>query len=294
MKSEAQSAVEWMMTHSWAVIVILLVGLTFAHLGFFDAQARPRFEGLNAAGIQPMPSEVQLYSDGVLVLTVRNTRPYTMRYDWVDIAPIGDPSDKIRTYLGNLLKQGDVGSYLINGSNLAGGTAASLLILADTQGKTTYTDFHITQQETHLIPGRDPETKTINGKAWQITTYSTPHGGGGGVGGGGGGGGPTLEECMKHRECTCGLDKGLDCQSCLLSYWDNYDSCAESPSNHICWPTVENPTGECISDSEIDCSETGYCPLYCQNCVGGSCVDDCDSGLNCMWYDDSPEGKCGT
>ena len=286
-KNTSQSAVEWLMTHSWAIIVILLVGLTFAHLGFFDAQARPRFEGLNAAGIQPMPSEVQLYSDGVLVLTVRNTRPYTMRYDWVDISPIGDPSDTIRTYLGNLLRQGDVGSYLINGSNLAGGAGANLLLLADTQGKTTYTDFHITQQETHLIPGRDPETKTINGKAWQITTYSTPHGSGGGV--------TTTTtvtavDCSKHRTCPCSEPKGLGCQICYMGFWDNYAGCANPDEGNTCQQLLI-PFGECNYFYLISCSSPGDCPLPCHTCTGGKCADGCSSGT-CSWSWGDPSGGC--
>ena len=294
MASRAQSAIEWLMTHSWAVIVILLVGLTLNHLGFFEASARPRFEGLNAAGIQPMPAEVQLYSDGVLILTVRNTRPYTMRYDWVDIAPIGDPSDVIRTYLGNLLKQGDVGSYEINGTNLAGGSGASFQLLTDSSGKTTYTDFHITQQETHLIPGRDPETKTLNGKAWQITTYSTPHGGGGGVGGGGGGG-PT--GCQRHRACTCSEPQGLTCQSCHDGYWDNYEGCYDGEGawpTEVCWNNIQ-PTGSCILASEIPCSVDSDCPLTsCQKCVGGTCDNqvNCPGGGYCVWTDGLPFGSC--
>ena len=282
MKSEAQSAVEWMMTHSWAVIVILLVGLTFAHLGFFDAQARPRFEGLNAAGIQPMPSQVQLYSDGVLVLTVRNTRPYTMRYDWVDIAPIGDPSDKIRTYLGNLLKQGDVGSYLINGSNLAGGTAASLLILADTQGKTTYTDFHIIQQETHMVPGRDPNTKTIeNAKGIQITTYDTPHGGG---------------DCRLHRKCSCSeaSDCPLSCQACSGGFCDNFLDCWDPG---VLYKHCE-PDDKCDYVSIKPCVTTDDCPLKnCQQCQytvpeHGDCISICGVPDNCEYTEANPDGAC--
>ncbi|MFH1788369.1 MAG: hypothetical protein ABH834_03200 [Candidatus Altiarchaeota archaeon] len=55
-----------MITHGWSVLIVLSVGMLLFHLGVFDTEAMPRFEGLRAAGVQPIPDQVHLYSDGVL------------------------------------------------------------------------------------------------------------------------------------------------------------------------------------------------------------------------------------
>ena len=285
MNANGQSALEWLMTHSWAVIVILLVGLTLAHLGFFEASARPRFEGLRAAGIQPIPGEVHLYSDGILVLTVQNTRPYSMRHEWVEIAPISNPEDRIRTTINGLLGQGDVGVYTINASNLAGTTAASILLTTSSEAKTTYTDFLYSHQETHVIPGGSPQTKTYtDAKAIQITTYSTAWVGETGSHSG----------CERHVECSCNekSDCSLDCQDCIDNVCDNYFECSGAVGNTVCWPTESSPNGECIVDNMIDCTETDYCPLLCQECSAGICIDLCEP-MGCT-YDSvaAQEGAC--
>ena len=285
MASKAQSALEWLMTHSWAVLVILLVGFTLAHLGFFEASARPRFEGLRAAGIQPIPSEVQLYSDGILVLIVQNTRPYSMRHDWVEIAPISDPGDRIRTTVNGFLGQGDVGTYTINASNLAGSITANMLLLKQAGGKTTYTDFLYSHQETHLIPGGDPQIKTYtDAKATQITTYSTPQGGGGG-----GGSWPT--GCQKHRKCDCGEPVELVCQECAGDMWDNYKGCLyiSGDPEYFCWPKEEG--SECINHNGIQCDGSNPCPLACQKCSEGYCQNDCVTGT-CTWIPIPPYYYC--
>ena len=275
------------MTHSWAVLVILLVGFTLAHLGFFEASAKPRFEGLRAAGIQPISGEVHLYSDGMLVLTVQNTRPYTMRHQWVEIAPISDPGDRIRTPLGALLGQGETGLYTINASNLAGSISASILLTTDGEAKTTYTDFLYSHAETHFIPGGNPQTKTfIDGKAIQIITYSTPSPGGittttalGSL------------DCTIHRNCACDMPQGFDCQVCHIGFWDNYWSCSNPEGNDICWSGWP-PEGACVWDGSIDCGTTGYCPLDCQECQEGMCASTCEGDGECKWRVDYPDGAC--
>lgn len=76
-KYRAQGSVEWLMGHAWSIVVVLTVASVLAYIGIFEGFARPRFEGLNAAGVQSMADQVHLYSDGIMVFMVMNKRPYS-------------------------------------------------------------------------------------------------------------------------------------------------------------------------------------------------------------------------
>ena len=120
MVDSGQSSVEWLMTHAWSIMLVLCVSAVLFYAGVFEASARPRFEGLDAAGLQPLPEQVQLYSDGVLVFTVLNTRPYSYTLEWVEVAPIADREDVIRTNLNAVLRSNQLGVFEVNASNLLG------------------------------------------------------------------------------------------------------------------------------------------------------------------------------
>ena len=60
-RDSGQSAVEWLMAHAWSILVVLSVSAVLFYAGVFETTARPRFEGLDAAGLRPIPEQVQLY-----------------------------------------------------------------------------------------------------------------------------------------------------------------------------------------------------------------------------------------
>ena len=233
-------------------MVVLSVGLVLFHLGVFDAQAIPRFEGLRAAGLQPVSDQVRLYSDGVMVLTVLNTRPYTLEVEWVEVSPLVDVEDVIHTDVYAVLKAGELGVFEVNSSNIYFISGASVFLLKsalaigpemstttspDTALISSYADFHLCLKEAHSAGGQQ-SSNTVCGTAHNI---------------------PVLDEvfnddCIEHGTCECETDDDcpLWCQTCDVLWTglptgncDNYHDC--SPYGPlVCKRTVTHPEGECV------------------------------------------------
>ncbi|MFH1788410.1 MAG: hypothetical protein ABH834_03410 [Candidatus Altiarchaeota archaeon] len=218
--SSGQSSIEWLMTHAWSIIVVLSVSAVLFYAGVFEATGRPRFEGLNAASIRPLPDQVKLYSDGVLVLSVGNTRPYNVYFEWVEVAPIANRSDVIRTTLNVMVGQGDIGVFSINASNL--------------DKNLPYVDFHITFSE-YFTAGGKVVSHEVSGLARRIEVEQ----------------GPNI--CDQHLVCSCSVheDCPLVCQRCHYpggpDRCNNRQYCASMfGQDYECRRTEEHPEGECV------------------------------------------------
>ena len=284
------------MTHAWSIIIVLTVSAVLFYAGVFEAAGRPRFEGLAASSLRPMPEQVQLYSDGILVLAIANTKPYKFTFDWVEVAPIANQDDMIRTNLGGEIPQGGIGIYYINGTNLLGGIsgAAVFMLPAAAAGEDTV-DFHYRHQESYHAAGSSNTYTTPWAKAHQITVNpeNSPSGSGGGSGSG-------LTGCQRHRACECTEPQGLVCQGCwegsdFIMKWDNYGGCTyiTGEPTHVCWTVGEY--GDCIPANSIPCSEDYDCPLMnCQTCIEGTCnnYETCGAGFVCTWDETATLGYC--
>ena len=176
MRVRGQSSLEWLMAHAWSIMVVLSVSAVLFYAGVFEAVARPRFEGLDAAGLRPIPEQVQLYSDGVLVFTVLNTRPYSYTLEWVEVAPIANREDVIRTNLNAVLRTNQLGVFEVNASNLLGSIMeASIVSLQDASAQ-DYVSFHIRYNESHSGGGK-PTNHTAEGKGINILYIPEPSAG---------------------------------------------------------------------------------------------------------------------
>lgn len=141
------------MTHSWAIIVVIVVGAALMQMGMFQTQASARFVGLQAASIQPVPDHVFIQSDGMLVLTVINIKPYTIHLGWVDISPIPDREDVIRTNLDADIPSGDMQSFEINASHIYPGSGASIIHFSGSVHAEENVEFNICLQESFTAGG---------------------------------------------------------------------------------------------------------------------------------------------
>ena len=231
-----QSAVEWLIAHSWSILVVLSVGLVLFHLGVFDVEGTPRFEGLRAAGLQPVSGQVRLYSDGVMVLTVLNTRPYTMELEWVEVSPIADSGDVVRTDLNAVLTAGELGVFEVDASNIYSVSEASLILSLDASAVPSNVDFNICLNEVHSAGGQ-PSSPQVCGKALRIPVLDEQYG--------------SSADCTLHQACSCEYDWDcpLECQVCGAPpgpptyLCDNYYLC---PPGTFCAKTESNPLGECV------------------------------------------------
>lgn len=244
MKRFGQSAMEWLMTHMWAVIVVLVVGVALAYMGAFEASARPRFEGLAALGLRPFADQVQLYPSGFLVLTIGNSRPYNHRFEWVEIAPISDREDVVQTLVNMVFEQGDVELVVVNASNLLNQVVeTSVLMVDEGAAKEKYVDFHICINESYKVGGRS-ESHVVCGKGFRIPY--TPSSGGSGL--------PQGCECLVDTDCE------LSCEVCyygggpeeVCGICDGVYGC-DLKSGEVgellsCEVTAEHPEGECCTD----------------------------------------------
>ena len=216
--SRGQSSLEWLITHAWSILVVLSVSAVLFYTGVFEASARAQFEGLDAAGLRPVPEHVKLYSDGVMVFTVLNARPYSVEFEWVEVAPIADSDDVIRTNINTLFRQGELGVFQFNASNLYPYASAGFLLPLDAAADNLYVDFHICFSEKSSAGGQQ-SSHTICGKAHNIRaldesyiTDGTP--------------------CMTDSECgpceNCMNDQGTGIGRCVyycpLYYICDYDS----------------------------------------------------------------------
>ncbi|MFH1788366.1 MAG: hypothetical protein ABH834_03185 [Candidatus Altiarchaeota archaeon] len=236
MLSRGQSAIEWLVTHGWSVLIVLSIGVLLFHLGVFDAEAVPRFEGLRASGVQPVSDQVHLYSDGVLVLTVLNTRPYTMEVHWVEVSPVDDENDVLRTDLNAILTQGELGIFYVNASNLNSVSEASVVFPLKASADDVSVDFRLCIKEGYSVGGQ-PASDTACGIAKNIPVLDEPSG---------------LVDCTVNDVCPCDTDDEcpLVCQVCWWTPFgnrcNNCVGCPMSCAGDICAATAEHPEGECV------------------------------------------------
>ena len=251
MLSRGQSAIEWLITHGWSILIVLSVGILLFHLGVFDVQATPRFEGLRAAGVQPVSDQVRLYSDGVMVLTVLNTRPYTMELEWVEVSPLADSSGVIRTDINAVLSAGELEVFEVNASNVYYISGASVFLLKsasaigpetptttgpDTAVISSYVDFNFCMSEAHSAGGQF-SSHQVCGKALRIPVVDEQYG--------------LSADCTLHQACSCenDWDCPLWCQVCGAPggpptyLCDNFYLC---PPGTFCAKTDDYPLGECV------------------------------------------------
>ena len=62
-----------------------------------------------------------------MMLTLVNPYDRTVRLEWVDVAPLADKTDRLKTYIGEDLGAGDIGVYYVNASNVHPGDTAMIL-----------------------------------------------------------------------------------------------------------------------------------------------------------------------
>lgn len=142
------------------------------YAGVFDVGAIPRFEGLDASSIQPIPDKVQLYSDGILIFTVVNTRPYSVKFEFIEVAPTANPEDMLRTNIDALISAGDIRLFNINATNLHGVSQASMLLLSASSAESNF-GFNLCLGESYTAGGRDMSHSAC-GKANNIHAEDTP------------------------------------------------------------------------------------------------------------------------
>lgn len=238
-KSLAQSAVEWLMSHSWAILVVVTVGATFMYLGVFETSPRPRFEGLGASGLQPTPDHVMMYYDGIMVLTVMNTRPYRYRLEWVEVAPIVDKEDTIWTIINDTLSQGSVGVYGVNATNLLPYVMeAGISRIPEASGRQNFVEFILCMNMTFFAGGTERnQVECGDGHGIQYIPDPHPNNGGGGC---------------RRAECPCITDDDcwLDCEVCIFDSRGDYCSGIWCETNYgpggYCAITETHPRGECL------------------------------------------------
>ena len=237
--ARGQSAIEWLITHSWSILIVLSVGVLLFHLGVFDTQATPRFEGLRASGVQPVSDQVHLYSDGVMVLTVLNTRPYTMELEWVEVSPLADSSGVVRTDINAVLSAGELGVFEVNASNIYSVSGASVILPLDASAGSTHVDFHICINEAHSAGGQF-SSDTVCGIARRIPVVELPE---------------SSDGCPPGHDstdfpCSVNTDCPLTCQVCVMDICESYSMCAgisdATGIPHTCKCTQDHRDGECV------------------------------------------------
>ena len=227
------------MTHSWAIMIVLSVSAVLFYAGVFDATARPRFEGLASSAVQPVPEQVKLYSDGVLVVTVLNTKPYSVEMDFVDVAPIADRNDVLRTLLGVALSQGELGVFELNGYNLYAQFAeSSVLLFPWVVAGEKRVDFHICLNESFSVGGT-VSSQVVCGIMRQIPVDDGPS--------------HLIRNCDGPGDglyCDDDTNCCLVCEACYLGICDDFYGCSEESEAAgeilTCTSTAAHPEGECL------------------------------------------------
>ena len=231
MENRGQSALEWLITHSWSIITVLGVGAALYYIGVFEASASTRLVGFGTSALRPIPGQVQMYSDGIMVVTVINTRPHSVQLDWIEVAPIADKDDVIRTYVNDGLAAGAIGVYYVNASNVNPNSPALVLLFPATMAKPVTVDAHIKIQQTYSLAG---ETYTVISKGEIRNIPVSPEESQG-------------LDCSGHLNCECAVDNDCpltNCQKCIGGVCDNLAGCAHL-GNLICIKTAWAPLGEC-------------------------------------------------
>lgn len=242
MNSHGKSAVEWLMTHAWSVLIVLCVSAVLFYAGVFEATGRPRFEGLAASAIQPLPEQVKLFSDGVLVLTVLNARPYSVQIDFVEVAPIADRDDVIQTTLDIIVGQADYSVFQINASNVYGQYSAFVLPVSFVSALEGFVDFNVCLGESYAVGGTS-KGHVVCGKAWRIPVTSEASVDGAYD--------PCVEPCA-NCPCISHSDCPLWCQVCEpmgesgACFNEHVDSSCSSQPGFICLSTEAHPEGQCV------------------------------------------------
>lgn len=198
------------MTHAWSILVVLSVSAVMFYAGVFEATARPRFEGLGASSLQLIPDQVKLYSDGVVVLTVLNMRPYSVQMDYVEVAPIADRDDVIRTTLDIIVGQADYAVFQINASNVYKQYSAFVLPVSFVSAVEGFVDFNVCLGESYAVGGTS-KNHVVCGNAWRIevddepsSTSDTPS--------------PGCEGSELETDCACACTSDSDCLTCQECY----------------------------------------------------------------------------
>ena len=210
-----QSSLEWLITHAWSILVVLSVSAVLFYTGVFEASARAQFEGLDAAGLRPVPEHVKLYSDGVMVFTVLNARPYSVEFEWVEVAPIADSNDVIHTEVNAVLKQGALGVFEINASNLLLLSSASLSQINLVSAENPTVSFHVCLHESYSAGGQQ-SSRTLCGKGVNVEASTEPS--------------AEAPDCKLPGVCPCEPGVGgcpLWCQDCLAGFCSNSQICSD-------------------------------------------------------------------
>ena len=245
------------MSHAWASLLSCLPALFYSIL-VCSRQRRNR--GLMASKhtpLQPHPDEIVFHSDGVLIMTVMNTRPYTVELEWVEIAPLVDEENTIRTNINSVISQGDAATYNVNGSNILPPAEASVLAIPLSSAANTTVSVHMCVSL--LFSARGSNHQQIFCEEAIKIAYIIEHY----VGGGGG-----ISTCFDPLGvCPC-EDVG-DCplsncrSSCVIGQCE--DGCYNHPdelcgplpdplcSYCACVPTAGEPLGECKLFWHSDC-----------------------------------------
>lgn len=232
-QARGQSSVEWLVTHSWAILIVLSVSAVLIYSGVFEAVARPRFEGLDAAFLQPVPDQVQFYSDGIMVFTVVNTRPYSVKFEFIEVAPIADREDVVRTVIDSFVPAGDLRVFEVNASNLLSTVEASLLFPFVGKAASQTVSFHVCIRESFSGGGKQSSHR-VCGIALNVESFKDPY---------------PADECITGGcPCDTAADCPLVCQGCP-GWCDNEIWCDTIYGDgYSCKATGTHPEGECVAD----------------------------------------------
>ena len=234
-------------------MIVLCVSAVLFYAGVFESTAKPLFEGLDSSAVKPVPEQAVLYSDGVLVLTVMNTRPYSVQITYVDVAPIADRDDVLRTPIDVLIKHGELVVINVNASNVQQSVSNALIPLAPNvfakknkvkNKEKNKVNFHICFQEEHSSSGKI-KTNVHCGVFKNIMVGAEPFLG--------------FKECVSAELCYDDSDC-CGCELCSLFGEDSdeggvcNDFCAV---DETCESTLQNPDGECVPVDEDDPDDDG-------------------------------------
>ena len=169
-----------------------------------------------------------------MILTVLNNRPYTLEVEWVEVSPVADVEDVIRTGVYAVLKAGELGVLEVNASNIYDVSEGSLNLLFDASAALAHVDFNLCINEVNSAGGQ-LSNNTVCGTAHNIPVINE-----------------RIVDCRVHDACACETDDDcpLVCQRCWYrpegSRCDNQQGCPMSGAGDICKATDEHPEGECV------------------------------------------------
>ena len=151
---KGQSSVEWLMTHAWAVLVVLAVGIAFFQLGLFQTQATTQVTGFEKTALQPVPDNIKFYTNGLLIIEITNTRPYNVEIEFIEVSPLIDKEDVIRTNIEELVEGAGYLQLMVNASNLVEGAGSSVLFMQEINAGKSKVDAQICMQFESNLGGK--------------------------------------------------------------------------------------------------------------------------------------------